>query len=62
MDRGTLLLVALAALAVAGVVIGVVGILLFRRDKPGATAQADSTSEGVGSAEPSEEGPTEEQP
>ena len=33
MDRGTLLLIALALLSVAGFVLGVVGVILFRRDR-----------------------------
>jgi hypothetical protein len=37
MDRGTLLLIALALIALAGVVLGVSGISLFRRDRVAAT-------------------------
>lgn len=43
MDRGTLLLVALALLAAASVVLGISGVRIFRSGRPGEAARSDDT-------------------
>lgn len=53
MDRGNLLLIALAMLFVAGLVLGVGGILLFKRDR----RTGSSAGSSAGSSQ--DEGPDE---
>lgn len=48
MDRGTLLLVALALLAAASVALGISGVRIFRSSPPGEAARSNDTGANEG--------------